>query len=98
MILVKVTQDDIDKALDIYRKALIRGHYRRSNYCPIALALKRLRPGTPIAVGTYYCDFDNIIYELPYVAQEAVANFDAGRKIAPFAFNLFNDTRPIPVS
>ena len=74
---IKVTQDDIDN-----------GERHRCYRCPIAHAMCRTL-GASIAVTQekYYREEDDGKY-LPTEAQRFILDFDAGRPVAPFEFEV----------
>ena len=84
---IKVTQEHINKG-------------KRKDYssCPIALAVKDVFPNDVIEVGQFDLTFENcdyesgngkyLGYELPNIACNFVEDFDAGRNVKPFDFEL----------
>jgi hypothetical protein len=72
-----------------------RGHKAKSCSCPLALAIESSIPGFNAAVAKYnvflWKSKMKKTVALPSVAQEFVRNFDAGRQVVPFCFELDAD-------
>lgn len=77
--LIKVIQSDIDNGF----KCECRG-------CPIYYALIRTGFEDPIVTNEYITEF-HYSYILPKVAQKFIDDFDAGRKVKPFEFEIDKD-------
>ena len=86
-IIVNVTEKDIEQ-----------GRKRNCRHCPIALAIRRKFPGDSTVVrvdrkiafiwptgGSYFAT------DLPRAARDFVVDFDSGRVVSPFTFNLSLD-------
>lgn len=80
---IEVTQEDIENGVPC-----------KSLYCPIALAVSR-KLGIPVYIGIYtVCAEHNDLAKLPYKATKWITQFDIGRKVEPFSFDL--DVMTIP--
>ncbi len=85
--IIKVEQQDIDSG--------IKGD---SDFCPVALAVKRLYPKHPVDVGgSFICwlgTHTSFSYtrcmELPEKAQQFILDFDHGKKVKPLTFEIGN--------
>lgn len=76
--LVKVTQDDIDK-----------GKRKRACFCPVALALNRDAPRGGWSVSDIMLvDGDGNLYAAPINVSSFVMDFDRGLSVQPFEFEL----------
>lgn len=76
MITVHVTQADIDAGVP-----------SNSCGCPVALAVQRVcKPRVRVATGSM--TVGQAFFVLPDVAFRFVADFDAGRPVAPFTFEV----------
>jgi hypothetical protein len=85
--LIQVTQEDIDSG----RRLLCGPEWRpRSQYCPIALAIERAICA-PVWVGDTVWGFKGgpVNRTLPRAAAEWADDFDQGRPVAPFEFELY---------
>lgn len=77
---IAVTQEDIEQ-----------GQRVQSQKCPIALALKRAG-ATDVSVGRVTAMVDGTHYHLPTVVEQFVADFDSGKEVEPFEFELLYPT------
>jgi hypothetical protein len=80
--IVNVTQKHIDSGVN-----------GAPGFCPIALAIKDLKPeyikDRRLGVGLYFVHIpDRASIPLPKVARDWIRAFDNGRKVKPFAFTL----------
>lgn len=85
--LIQVTQDDIDKGKPI--------HGRK---CPLALAIRRQCTGNDLCVyagWTWHNQFMPFA-KLPKAAYEWYTEFDAGRPVPPFTFELIETESRTP--
>lgn len=63
-------------------------------HCPVAIALNRIVPksgvlgGRGCMVGTNRVTFRGSRYPLPKIAINAITDFDNGRLVAPFSFEI----------
>ena len=74
---ISVTQEDIEQ-----------GQRENCNYCPVALAIKRVVKPWDMAVGTSTCGINAHSYTLPTVAMMFIDSFDKGLPVQPFEFEL----------
>jgi hypothetical protein len=86
MIIVKVTQADIDKWEEHLR--LTRGMGATpSRFCPIAQSLQRAGY-TVVSVGYDLIETTERIFDTPAEAKQFISDCDEGRAIAPTSFFL----------
>ena len=71
---IKVTQENINKSIDILSKN--ENKYKRSSCCPVALALKEEFPERYIQVRGAYVDIDFNDLSLPKFIVDWICNFD----------------------
>ena len=82
-ILIEVTQDDID-----------RGHPRRRDCCPIALAIDRVVDPSSLSITHKSARFMGSatyrdgVYDLPMAAERFQLRQDTGWSVEPFQFRL----------
>ena len=60
----------------------------KSNMCPIALAIKDALVTTTVNVYRDKCGVDNIIYDLPYEANQFLHDYDNFEGVRPIIFCL----------
>lgn len=79
----------------VTKKHIADGWTYKSTRCPIALALRELFPEERIMVCDHYMRFENdqdpddpIFLRLPVEVHHFIFNFDDGRTVEPFSFNL----------
>jgi hypothetical protein len=81
MIRIKVTQEHINK-----------GRRRACRQCPVALAIVEQTEFPNPWVGDTHVDLvtspESPSYKLPAEVQRFIDNFDNGKPVKPFAFNL----------
>jgi hypothetical protein len=80
--LIKVTQRDIDK-----------GTRASQNSCPIARAICRTFKKNKYAIdvsvrSSFIKVYGSCHYGIPKICQDFILNFDIGRKVEPFEFEL----------
>lgn len=73
---IHVTQEDIDA-----------GKRYNSEYCPVALALKRKLPRYKWTVGHRFLHYKRQI-KTPKSVSRKIAQFDGGYPVEPFAFSF----------
>ena len=72
---IEITQEDID-----------RGMRGRSDFCPVALALRRKWPEAEM--GCFACDLGNRLVLVPELVSKFVEDFDSGKPVKPFTFEI----------
>ena len=77
---ITVTDEDIERG--------VRKSYK---FCPIACAMRR-KKWDVLAVIEQYAEIDvegdEVKFKLPYDAQKFIVNFDTGKEVAPFEFEV----------
>ncbi len=74
---IKVTQEHIE-----------RGRPKSDWACPIACALHEQRPTFEVSVGCYKTLINKVMYALPAKARDFIDDFDSGKPVTPFEFEL----------
>lgn len=69
---------------------IINGRRTAPDHCPVALAVRRQSGRSKIAVSSYSVDLLDGMKdaELPPEARQFVRDFDSGRPVKPFSFEL----------
>jgi hypothetical protein len=80
---IKVTQSDIKK-----------GKRKKLTLCPVALAIRRTVKTGRVSVNNLIVTVGARERRLPLDAQTFVRNFDLGRHVEPFAFELPIEPKP----
>lgn len=75
--IIRVTKEDI-----------INGESGSCDNCPIARAIIRTFNIDDVAVDATYIDIEDRVYRTPVVAAEFIYNFDDGKTVEPFDFEL----------
>jgi hypothetical protein len=65
-----------------------KGERRSIFCCPIALAIKKRIGMRNISVGIHQVRIEGKLFELPSEAKGFIEDFDTGRPVAPFTFDL----------
>ena len=75
--------------INVTAEHIARGEPQDCRLCPVALALGDAFPeATYISVTGLYVRMETREHELPAEAQRFTWNFDSGRPVEPFAFEL----------
>lgn len=88
--LINVTQSDIDN-----------GIATEPSMCPLALAIKRAIPGSYVSVGTRDVHIavpgvhGTEVYAMGKGLSHFTEDFDAGKQVSPFEFELAYQEEPI---
>ena len=75
--IIKVLKEDIRK-----------GKRQNAQYCPIARAIKRKTKRGDVMVDSRRVMFGWMTFEMPVRAENFIMNFDAGKPVKPFQFEL----------
>jgi hypothetical protein len=92
---VEVTEQDIKSGWDWcavrmmkkYGKMYSKFENKRSEHCPVAIALARTF-GEKIFAETYRLTVGNVEYRTPEIVSDWMSDFDVERPIKPFSFEL----------
>lgn len=74
---ISLTQDDIDNGLP-----------DDCEDCPVALAIKRVNPDAYVTAYSHEITIDRVKFEVPLSVSVFINNFDDGRHVKPFEFDL----------
>lgn len=73
----------------VLKSHIKKGIPRQFSSCPVALAVKKAMPGCRrIEVGYGWISVDGNDIRIPNKVEEFIKNFDKGKKVEPFEFNL----------
>lgn len=75
--LIEVTQADIDK-----------GEASNCSECPVALAARRAFLSRNVSVNQVILCTNQDIYSLPKSARQFILDFDDGKPVKPFSFQI----------
>lgn len=64
--------------------------------CPVARALKRIFPGSPVEVGVTYVSIRGVVAAAPRSVRRFVDRFDMGKRVRPAVFVIDTDKRHLP--
>lgn len=75
--------------IEVTARDLAEGSPCHAYRCAVALAVRRALPDVGmVGVGTEQVLLDGRVVSLPFDAGEAIAAFDRGERVEPFAFDL----------
>lgn len=74
--------------ITVTQKDIAKGKRYDCGYCPTALAIQRASKNEDVAVMGMRCEIDGELFDLPEKAILFIHNFDLGKPVKPFSFEI----------